>query len=396
MSRPASLSFLLGFSLTLAASAFAAPAFTIRDVKTITPPGFYNGWPTVGLRSNAQLVVVWSGGREGHVCPFGRVESMVSRDGGENWSWPRVLCDTALDDRDAGVLETRKGTLLVTTFISEAYDAARIRQGLKGEREEKWRRFDQAGRPAELAAVLGPKMLRSTDGGVTWSAPYDVPVNSPHGPFQLANGRLLFAGITAVGKGGYTRPGERIVGVWESADEGATWKLLGRIPPRGKENPEDYHELHGVEAANGRLIVHIRSHAGETADAPNRKTLQTLQTESDDGGRTWSEPHAIGVPGYPSHLRRLRDQRLLMSHTDRRKPFEIQVRVSTDHGGSWSGPMTLTSNTHSGDMGYPSTVELSDGTLLTVWYERTPESPQAVLRQARWTLDAANQRGALP
>ena len=39
-----------------------------------------------------------------------------------------------------------------------------------------------------------------------------------------------------------------------------------------------------------------------------------------------------------------------------------------------------------GDLGYPSTVELADGSFLTVWYERMRESPKAVLRQARWKL----------
>lgn len=374
-----------------AADATSAPAFTVRDVRTITPPGHYNGWPTVGLRANGHLIVVWSGGRESHVCPFGRVESMVSRDEGETWSWPRVLSDTALDDRDAGVLETPAGTLLVTTFISEAYNAPRLRQALKGERADTWRRFDHAGSPAELAAVLGPKIMRSADGGVTWSAPAAIPVNSPHGPFKTASGRLLYAGITAVGKAGFTKDGERVVGVWESPDDGATWTLLARLPSRPGDNPDDYHELHGVEAPSGKLLVHIRSHARAAIAGGAREPLQTLQTESADGGRTWSEPRAIGVPGFPSHLLRLRDDRLLMSHTYRMRPYEIHARVSADEGATWSAPMVLTSNLHSSDLGYPSTVQFKDGGLLTIWYELTPDSPKAVLRQARWTMGVAGR-----
>ena len=41
-----------------------------------------------------------------HVCPFGRVEWMRSRDGGRTWSWPEVLLDSPIDDRDSGVIET--------------------------------------------------------------------------------------------------------------------------------------------------------------------------------------------------------------------------------------------------------------------------------------------------
>jgi len=41
---------------------------------------------------------------------------------------------------------------------------------------------------------------------------------------------------------------------------------------------------------------------------------------------------------------------------------------------------------YNGDLGYPSTVELADGTLLTIWYEAQPEPKRPVLRQAKWRL----------
>jgi hypothetical protein len=41
----------------------------------------------------------------------------------------------------------------------------------------------------------------------------------------------------------------------------------------------------------------------------------------------------------------------------------------------------------SGDLGYPSTVELEKGILLTVWYEVTAGAKLAVLRQARWRIE---------
>ena len=40
----------------------------------------------------------------------------------------------------------------------------------------------------------------------------------------------------------------------------------------------------------------------------------------------------------------------------------------------------------SGDLGYPPTVELEEGRLLTIWYERLASSERAVLRQAIWSL----------
>ena len=75
-----------------------------------------------------------------------------------------------------------------------------------------------------------------------------------------------------------------------------------------------------------------------------------------------------------------------MSYGYRREPFGNQARVSHNHGKSWSDPITLSDDGVAGDLGYPSTVELGDSTLLTVWYEKMRNSPNAVLRQAKWRL----------
>ena len=353
-----------------------APAATaaIIETKVISPqPEFYHGWPTVTRRADGELWVTWSGGREAHVCPFGRVEAMTSRDGGATWTWPRVLLDGAIDDRDSGVLETAKGTLLVTTFTSLAYEPLLIRPRSETD-AARWaaahaRLPDDATRKAEL----GQWLIRSTDGGKTWSSRIPTLVNSPHGPLQLRDGRLIYAGKELWAEG-------KRIGVSESRDDGQTWTWRGEIPTRPGDDPKkDYHELHAVETAGGRLIAQIRNHNAANAG-------ETLQTESSDGGKTWSIPHSIGVWGLPSHLLALRDGRLLMTYGHRRPPFGNQARISSDEGGTWGEAMILSGDGIGGDLGYPSTVELKDGSLLTVWYETMKAPARAVLRQAHWTL----------
>src|SRR5262249_10521841 len=142
---------------------------------------------------------------------------------------------------------------------------------------------------------------------------------------------------------------------------------------------EEYHELHVVQADAALLIAHIRNH-----NSANHR--ETLQSESADGGHTWSEPHSIGVWGLPSHLLRLRDGRVLMSYGHRRAPFGVQARVRGDRGRLWSEPLFLSEDGASGDLGYPSTVEMPDGQLVTVWYESLRGSPHAILRMARWRI----------
>lgn len=367
----------------------APPAAQILETKAISmQPDFYHGWPTVARRGNGDLWLSWSGGREAHVCPFGQVCAMSSRDEGRTWAFPRVLLDTAIDDRDSGVLETAKGTLLVTTFTSLAYED-RLEKALAAaadssresgskpfppERLARWQaahdRLDEADRKAEL----GEWLIRSTDGGKSWSTRIPTLVNSPHGPVQLKDGRLLYAGKRLWSPG-------KPIGVAESLDDGLSWRWLAGVPARPGDTVENgYHELHVVEAADGTLVAQLRNHN------PNNQG-ETLQTESKDGGKTWSVPHETGVWGLPSHLLKLRDGRLLMTYGHRRPPFGNQARLSADHGRTWSEPIILSADGTGGDLGYPSTVELSDGSLLTVWYETMKDPKLAVLRQAKWKLE---------
>jgi sialidase-1 len=366
----------------------AEPVIKILETKVITrQPEFYHGWPTVARRKNGELWVVCSGGREEHVCPFGQVVALTSRDDGASWTRARVLHDSPMDDRDAGILETSKGTLLATTFTSLAYEPFLEKQSKFAELTDKgwstekmpdgeyamWTATRDFLTPEQRKAALGEWVLRSTDGGATWSAPIPTVVNSPHGPIQLKDGRLLYPG-----KQLWTK--DKKIGVAESKDDGLTWQWLAEIPTReGDAADHSYHELHGIEAADGTIIVQIRNH---------NKTNQgeTLQTESKDGGKTWSVPHSIDVWGLPSHLLALRDGRLLMTYGHRRKPFGNQARFSSDNGKTWGPALIISGDGKGGDLGYPSTVELADGSFLSVWYEAMKEPKRAVLRMARWTV----------
>lgn len=363
---------------------FAAdsPQFRIEDVRVISwKPPLYHGWPTLARRSNGELLLAFSGGRESHVCPFGRLELMRSRDNGLTWGWPQVIHDCPIDDRDAGVLETPQGSILLTNFTSLHYarefEAA---QKIPAGDPRAWDKIKLAEWHAahdrltadERQKELGTWMWRSSDGGVTWSARYRVPCHSPHGPIARRDGRLLYCGVTLWSD-------EHRVGAWESKDDGQTWQQLGQFPTRPGDDAKNYHELHAVETKSGKIIAHIRNHNRENAG-------ETLQSETTDGGKSWSVPHSIGVWGLPSHLLRLQDGRLLMSYGYRRPPFGNQVRFSDNDGTTWSDPLTISADGLKSDLGYPSTVECDDGTFVTVWYEVLKGSDLAQLRQSRWRL----------
>ena len=338
--------------------AVAAPQAKVREVRVISQQRqYYHGWPTLVRRAGGQLLLVYSGGRERHVCPFGRVEWMCSDDNGATWLWPRILLDAAIDSRDSGVLETSKGTILVTTFTSLAYEsvlaqAEKAPPGDKGswtvEALKRWRAAHGRLSAAQRKAALGVWMLRSTDGGVTWSARYPSLVSSPHGPVALAGGRLLYAGKQLW-------EDKPRVGVCQSLDDGQSWQWLAEIPIRPGDKHTEYHELHAVETIDGRLIVHIRND-----NAANAKKLSSANRTT--AGKTWTVPHPIGSG---ASLRTLRGSKTAAcdDHGHRRPPFGNQARLSKDQGRTWSEPLVISSDGVTWDLGYPSTAELSDGTL---------------------------------
>ncbi len=55
-----------------------------------------------------------------------------------------------------------------------------------------------------------------------------------------------------------------------------------------------------------------------------------------------------------------------------------------DGGITWDDPVILDEKPEPRDLGYPSTVEMDDGSLITVWYEKMPGDTLASVRMARW------------
>jgi hypothetical protein len=173
---------------------------------------------------------------------------------------------------------------------------------------------------------------------------------------------------------------ERIAAA-ESRDDGKTWALIGFIPVPKGVSTGGFHEPHVVETADGKLVGMIRHH-GQPGD-------QVLwQTESTDGGKTWTEARATNIWGLPPHLIRLRDGRLLLSYGHRRKPFGERACLSSDGGATWTpdGGIPIRDDAPNGDLGYPASVQLDDDTVLTIYYQIDKPGEKTCLMGTTWKL----------
>ena len=106
-----------------------------------------------------------------------------------------------------------------------------------------------------------------------------------------------------------------------------------------------------------------------TTEKPAPELGQELrQFRSTDDGKTWTDEGLLtGFHKHPPSLIRLKDNRLVLTYGNRRNG-NIEARLSKDDGKMWDAPLRLFQT--SGDMGYPSTVQLPDGRMVTVFYAK--------------------------
>jgi sialidase-1 len=206
MENPPSLSRRRFAGLSLAASAAsllpasraraATPGAELLETKVISPQAsYYHGWPTLTHTKKGELVVVWSGRREAHVCPFGTVEMMTSRD-----EWSELDLSPHRPRRPHrrprrggarnGQRHSHRHHLHLARLRSRWWPRAGARPRIPPGSRAHARIADEETREGEL----GCWGFRSTDRGLSFSGRIDTIVNSPHGPCQLADGRLLYAG----------------------------------------------------------------------------------------------------------------------------------------------------------------------------------------------------------
>ncbi|MDW7658272.1 MAG: sialidase family protein, partial [Bacillota bacterium] len=170
-----------------------------------------------------------------------------------------------------------------------------------------------------------------------------------------------------------------------SRDGGLTWSVIGEVPIRPDTENANYHEPHVIELPSGKLIGMIRYQYSEKVQKFDRLTI--FQTESEDGGQTWTEAKPTGAPGSPPHLLRHSSGTVVCVHGYRKGPsYGEWAMLSTDNCQTWEQDIVLRDDGPDGDLGYPASVELADGSILTAYYQKYAAGEHTSLLWTRWTL----------
>lgn len=344
-------------------------------------PGRYLAWPTVCRRKSGELIAVFSGNRTAHVSPDGQVQLVRSVDGGETWSMPETVKNGVLDDRDAGILELDDGTLLIKWFTSINFTISDI---------PAWADYYKTIPEDAARRTFGSFVTFSKDGGKTWSDGVRTIGSTPHGPIKLKDGRLLLVATKhhdqeTVHVFRESRAHD-VQTVEESRDDGRTWKMIGHVPgnpPRIAANK--LCEPHAVELPDGKIVAMFRW---------EMDCGHLLQSESADGGTTWTPPEITDMDGYPPHLMTLDDGSVLCTYSSRRDGrWGEYARISRDGCRTWNAVgeikmdgLPLETTSYGVDFGYPTTVRLADGAFLTVYYRPDKPGELPCVMATKWQL----------
>ncbi len=318
-------------------------------------PGQMYGWPGI-VQVKGEELLVSASERKLHVDPSGREVVMRSTDGGKTWGLPMEIFDSELDDRDQNLLSMPDGSIIATWFISEHFTKP-------GSVREAWRARAERVTERMRDELLGGWLLHSGDGGYTWEEqPTRIPAGMHAGPSVLSDGRIIYLGPAKLSDKLMNRGYRMEVNI--SGDAGKSWETVAEIPCDMHGNPPRPYldENHVLEVSPGHLVAMFRN------ENPDDRFL--YQSDSHDGGRTWTHARRTAIWGHPPHLVRLANGIILCSSGHRREPFSIRAVASYDHGKTWDtgNPITIFEWGPRLDMGYPVTLEISPGQLITVYY----------------------------
>ncbi|MDI6704221.1 MAG: sialidase family protein [bacterium] len=289
----------------------------------------YSAFPDITKLEDGDLLVVFREGKQ-HIGPGSEIVLIRSKDKGESWSERQVIYSHPfLDARDPSITQIQDGRLIVNFFILD----------LIAKKAETW-------------------IIRSSDNGYTWEEPIRVEIPFRGGAtssrvIELPDRCLLLPMYGKYGNGA-------ISFVAKSMNGGDTWGDVSIIARRIRGRVE-YYEPSLLYLSRGNIIAMIRS---------SITGGYLYQSESLDYGNTWSDPKKTDIWGHPADLLQLKDGRILCTYGYRKSPFGIRGVISEDQGRTWDvrNKRIIRRDGLGWDIGYPSSVEVDKGRILTVYY----------------------------
>lgn len=325
-------------------------------------------WPNIKPLPNGEILALIFN-QPCHLLWEGTIACHVSADQGRTWqfrSCPVVHAPgTNRGNIAAGIGRDNRIVVLCGGWNHALPAPGGDVQGDVGDDRIKYRQGDKK--------VLWPVCCISTDHGHRWQT-RDITVAGeqhsvgwvPYGDIiTLPHGNLACSMYATTRTAGNSAPTGAFF--WQSADGGLSWRRRSCIA-------EDGNETALAMLPNGKIYAAVR-----------KQRLDLY--ESADAGHSWRLVSPLTGPAmYPGAFTLLADGHLLLTYGIRHKGL-YGIGAMTMHlaSGMWNTPMFIADFADAYDGGYPSSIQLADGTILTAYYcSPNREHPHYHMGTARW------------
>lgn len=219
----------------------------------------------------------------------------------------------------------------------------------------------------ELVRVLRAWVSISSDGGKRWKTYKNVFPEAEEGMTEfIPFGDVLEAQDGSLRVLAYAQSLDKAVNkvsMFRSDDQGKSWRWISHLSDA--TGPTEFAGGHNETAffqtgPTTWIAAARRWKAGAAMDL----------FISEDDGTSWEYQHALTEERqHPGHITSLANGDLLLTYGNRIPgEFGVAVKFSSDKGKSWSEEYLVISDLKSRDCGYPASVQLPDGSILTAYY----------------------------
>jgi hypothetical protein len=307
-------------------------------------------WPNLTvLRDGTIIATIFN--QPSHAKREGDVECWASTDGGKFWEKRGIA---ALHDPNANRMNVaagmaNNGNLVVVASGWSLTPASK------------------PGGARDIISVLRAWVSVSSDGGRTWKVKKDAfPLAEKDMTEFVPFGDILTGNDGSIRVLAYAQSLDKKinkVSMFRSTDDGKTWRWLSQVSDghKVKESMDGHNETAFFHLGGGKWLAAARRWRGGQA-------LDLIR--SDDDGKTWRYDQPLTQSNqHPAHLLRLNNGHLLLTYGNRIPgQFGVATKISQDEGMTWSNEFLVIDDLKSGDSGYPSSVQLPDGKIMTAYY----------------------------
>jgi Neuraminidase (sialidase) len=329
------------------------PLFEIGALAATDPQQYaVNAYPVIDRLASGRLLCIFSVQSAEKPAKL-KIAASISDDNGRTWSKPQLVFDHSnAEDADPNLLVDRNRVLAFSTTVPYPVKIAKSFLYLRESKD---------------GVNWGPETLLAT--------PHKYIAGKIHQGHRLIDGTLVIGYAWDTWAEQDMPPateGEMNIksGMLRSPDGGKTWTpggdLWADIPKTSPHSTSGLDEPATVVLADGRLMTLMRASG-----------TKLFQSWSRDGGVTWEPPRPSTLTAHnsPAALWRIDGSPDILVAWDNsatgRTP--LTAALSSDGGQTWSEPKVIVDTHGPEQASYPSAVQAPDGTMIVVWQQQLPQ-----------------------